>query len=100
MHNKCDEIWGFIFVQTQLKGFQKRKWGKKQGATEHADNVKQQLEDKDALAIVKVKVFTDLSKEETNETFRRIKEESARYVAQNNCGLGLVFSTIGFWIET
>ena len=21
VHNKCDEIWGFIFVQTQLKGF-------------------------------------------------------------------------------
>ena len=32
-------------------------------------------------------------------TFRRIKEESARYVEENNCGLGLVFSTIGFTID-
>ena len=44
-------------------------------------------------------MYTDLSKEETNETFRRIKEESARYVEENNCRLGLVFSTIGFSIN-
>ena len=44
-------------------------------------------------------MFTDLSKEETNETFRRIKEESATYVEDNNCRLGLVFSTIGFFIN-
>ena len=25
VHNKCDEIWGFIFVQTQLKGFEEWK---------------------------------------------------------------------------
>ena len=44
-------------------------------------------------------MYTDLGKEETNKTFRRIKEESARYVEENNCVLGLVFSTIGFYIE-
>merc|ERR1719232_2110345 len=53
VHNKCDEIWGFIFVQTELKGFEEwtgeyedqeaNEW-KRVGATEYADNVKQQLE--------------------------------------------------------
>ena len=44
-------------------------------------------------------MFTDLSKEETIETFRRIKEESVKFTEENNCTLGLVFSTIGFGLD-
>ena len=108
MHNKCDEVWGFIFVQSELKGFEE--WRiqyldeltqelKYCGATEWASKVKQQLERKDALGIVKIKVFTDLSKEETLETVRSIKEETIAYTEKNNCGLGLVISTIGFALD-
>ena len=41
-------------------------------------------------------MFTDLSKEETIETFRRIKEDSIKYTEVNNCKLGLLCYDIGF----
>ena len=107
VHNRVDVRRAFIFVQTELEGFAKWKKMKHEGwrtvddpngwiANDKAEQVKQQLEDKDALGIVEVEVFTDLSKEETIETFRRIKEESVKFTEENNCTLGLVFSTIGF----
>ena len=99
VRNKADVLRAFIFVQTELEGFAKWTsifWNLKLfTANEKAEQVKQQLEDKDALGIVEVEVFTDLSKEETIETFRRIKEESVKYTEENNCTLGLVFCSIG-----
>ena len=65
-------------------------------AKEYAERVKQQLEDKDALGIVEVETFIDLSKEDTIKTFRRIKEDAAKFTQENDCRLGLIFSTIGF----
>ena len=65
-------------------------------ATEYAEVVKQELENNKHLGIVEVEVFTDLSKEETIETFRRIKEDSIKYTEENNCKLGLFCVDIGF----
>ena len=101
-------------MQTELKGW--KEWngeylvseeededGCRQWATctakEWAARVKQQLEDKEALGIVDVEVFTDLSKAETIETFRRIKKDSIKYTEENFCTLGLVFCSIGFQIN-
>ena len=109
VHNKADVIRAFIFVQTELKGFEKWKISVydeskeefiKYTAKEQAERVKQQLEDKDALGIVELKVFIDLSKEETLETFFRIKEDSIKFTEENNCKLGLFFVNIGFMIES
>ena len=94
VHNKADILRAFIFVQTELEGYEEY-----ENAKEIAERVKQQLEDKEALGIVDVEVFTDLSKAETIETFRRIKKESIKYTEENLCTLGLVFCSIGFQIN-
>ena len=103
VHNKVDVIRAFIFVQTELKGYEKWTtytiYPQFKTAKEWATIIKQQLEDKDALGIVEVEVFIDLSKEETLETFRRIKEDSVKFTEENNCKLGLFFVGIGFQIE-
>ena len=91
VHNKVDVIRAFIFVQTELDGF-----AKAINAKAIAEGVKQQLEDKDALGIVEVEVFTDLSKNETLEIFSGIKEDSVKFTEENNCRLGLFFVSIGF----
>ena len=51
---------------------------------------------KDALGIIEVEIFTDLSKSDTIKAFQRIKEDSAKFTSEHNCDLGLVFSVIGF----
>ena len=107
VHNLASFLRAYIFVQTELKGFEK--WGREYydkeykyiclTAKDYAGEVKQELEDKDALGIVEIEVFIDLSKEETIETFRRIKEDAAKFTLENNCKLGLIFSTIGFSLK-
>ena len=111
VYNKADVQRAFIFVQTEMFGF--IKWIKTiyenstsasgalkilctKTAKEYAEEIKAQLEDKEALGIVEFEVFTDLSREETIETFRKIKVDSIKYTEENNCTLGLVFCTIGF----
>ena len=84
----------YIFAQTELKGFEKAR-----NAEKIAETMKQLLSKKDAFSIVEIEVFIDLSKEETIETFRRIKEDAAKFTLENNCKLGLIFSTIGFSLK-
>ena len=109
VHNKADVIRAFIFVQTELKGFaiyspvefnynnDERKMNiVKITAKEQAAKVQQQLEDKEALGIVEVEVFTDLNKEKTLEMFCRIKEDSIKFTQENNSSIGLFFVGIGF----
>ena len=87
-YNKAHILRAYIFAQTELNNFSKwfkpldDQWwldGGSQTASEYIEEVKEQLQDKDALGIYEVNVFVDLSKAETIKTIKSIKENSAEF---------------------
>ena len=58
-----------------------------------------QLQDKDALGIVGVKVFPDLSMAETIKKVQRIKVCSVKHAEEKKCKIAHIFVTIGFRLD-
>ena len=67
-------------------------------AKELSEKVRQQLQDKDSLAIDEVEIITDKSKADIIIKFLDIKDKTEKLVKVGNCKLGLFFISIGFMI--
>ena len=106
-HNKANILRGYIFAQNTLKD--KRFYSEinadsyyKLGphvaysASLLGEKIKRQLQEKDALGIDEVEVFSDLSKAETIKKIQSIKESSIAIATEKNCNVGHVFVTVGF----
>ena len=85
----------YIFVWTELNNFAKFVICTK-SAVEWAEEIKQQLEDKEALDIDDIKVLIDLSKAETIKEVQHIKASSVKHAEEQKCKIAHIFVTIGY----